>query len=145
MTLDLCQSVRLYADHRPKDVPGSNAGLTLAAIDHLCATLGVTGRMRHAELGRRLDGVTQRMLTRQLRELEEVGLVSRKIFAEVPPRVEYSLTAHGRSLEPVIRALWDWGNAYLAERSQQASAPVVPMVKRQEPKRRAVVAVRAMR
>lgn len=38
MTLDLCQSVRLYADHRPKDVPGSNAGLTLAAIDHLCAT-----------------------------------------------------------------------------------------------------------
>ena len=73
------------------------------------------------------------MLTRQLRELEEVGLISRKIFAEVPPRVEYSLTAQGRSLEPVIRALWVWGDAYLAERSQNATNPV-PVIKREPPK-----------
>lgn len=64
------------------------------------------GTLRFNELRRRLAKITQRMLTRQLRELEEVGLVSRTIFAEVPPRVEYALTAHGQSLEPVIRALW---------------------------------------
>jgi DNA-binding HxlR family transcriptional regulator len=58
------------------------------------------GTLRFNELRRRLAKITQRMLTRQLRELEEVGLVSRTIFAEVPPRVEYTLTAHGQSLEP---------------------------------------------
>src|SRR6267154_88597 len=59
--------------------------------------------IRFNELGRRLSRITQRMLTRQLRELD----------AEVPARVEYSLTALGRSLEPVIRSLWSWGNTYL--------------------------------
>ena len=102
------------------------------------------GTLRFNELKRRLARITQRMLTRQLRELEEVGLVSRTIFAEVPPRVEYALTAQGRSLEPVIRALWDWGNAYLAERSQGVTTPM-PVIKREEPKRRPAVAVRAMR
>ncbi|QIJ02655.1 MarR family transcriptional regulator [Stutzerimonas balearica] len=54
--------------------------------------LGVAGRLRHAELARRLDGVTQRMLTRSLRQLERDGLVHRQDHAEVPPRVEYELT-----------------------------------------------------
>jgi DNA-binding HxlR family transcriptional regulator len=63
-----------------------------------------------------LSRITQRMLTRQLRELEANGLINRKIYAEVPPRVEYSLTALGRSLEPVVRMLWTWGNDYLAGR-----------------------------
>ena len=102
------------------------------------------GTLRFNELRRRLSKITQRMLTRQLRELEQVGLVSRTIFAEVPPRVEYALTAQGRSLEPVIRALWDWGNAYLAERSQQATNSQ-PVIKREMPKQRAAVAVRALR
>jgi hypothetical protein len=56
------------------------------------------------------------MLTRQLRELEAAGLIHREVYAEVPPRVEYSLTALGRSLEPVIRSLWTWGNTYLEVR-----------------------------
>ena len=60
--------------------------------------------------------ITQRMLTRQLRELEAAGLIHREAYAEVPPRVEYSLTPLGRSLEPVIRSLWTWGNAYLEVR-----------------------------
>ncbi|ACK51721.1 transcriptional regulator, HxlR family [Methylocella silvestris BL2] len=69
------------------------------------------GVLRFNEIRRRLPNVTQRMLTNQLRELEADGLISRKIYPEVPPKVEYSLTARGRSLEPVIMALKAWGDA----------------------------------
>ena len=73
--------------------------------------------IRFNELGRRLSRrISQRMLTRQLRELETAGLIHREVYAEVPPRVEYSLTKLGRSLEPVIRSLWSWGNGYLEAR-----------------------------
>src|SRR6202007_945247 len=73
--------------------------------------------IRFNELGRRLSRrISQRMLTRQLRELEAAGLIHREVYAEVPARVEYSLTALGRSLEPVIRSLWSWGNTYLEVR-----------------------------
>lgn len=65
--------------------------------------------LRFGELRRRLPTVTQRMLTKQLREMEEDGLIERKVFAVVPPRVDYSLADKGRSLEPVIRALELWG------------------------------------
>jgi len=71
-------------------------------------TLGVAGRLRHAELARRLDGVTQRMLTRSLRQLERDGLVHRQDHAEVPPRVEYELTALGRGLLAQMVPLWTW-------------------------------------
>lgn len=67
------------------------------------------GKQRFGELSRHLDGITQRVLTLQLRELEADGLVERKVFAEVPPRVEYSLTERGRTLKPVVEALMDWG------------------------------------
>ncbi len=67
---------------------------------------------RFSQLRRRLQGVTQKMLTQQLRELERDGLVNRKVYAEVPPRVEYSLTDLGRTLEPTLRQLCDWGRAY---------------------------------
>jgi DNA-binding HxlR family transcriptional regulator len=99
---------------------------------------------RFNELMRRLSKITQRMLTRQLRELEEVGVVNRTIFAEVPARVEYALTPHGRSLESVIRALWIRSDAYLARRSEGSTIPA-PAVKRAEPKDRGVAAVRAAR
>src|SRR4051812_22920289 len=72
--------------------------------------------IRFNELGRRLSRITQRMLTRQLRELEAAGLIHREVYPEVPPRVEYSLTKLGRSLEPILRSLWSWGNAYLDDR-----------------------------
>jgi len=71
-------------------------------------TLGVAGRLRHAELARRLDGVTQRMLTRSLRQLERDGLVHRQDHAVVPPRVEYELTALGRGLLAQMVPLWTW-------------------------------------
>lgn len=67
------------------------------------------GTKRFNELGRLLPRVTPRMLTRQLRDLERDGLVKRKIYAEVPPRVEYSLTDVGRTLQPVLDVLMAWG------------------------------------
>ena len=66
-------------------------------------------RKRFSELLRLLDGPTQKMLTQQLRELERDGLVHRKVYAEVPPRVEYSLTPVGMSLKPVVDAMVKWG------------------------------------
>ncbi|MBC7148127.1 MAG: helix-turn-helix transcriptional regulator [Rhizobium sp.] len=75
------------------------------------------GTLRFNELRRRLSAVTQRMLTKQLRELEDAGIVSRKVFPIVPPRVDYSLTPLGLSLEPVILALDAWGKANVACRN----------------------------
>jgi DNA-binding HxlR family transcriptional regulator len=71
------------------------------------------GTRRFGELRRLTGSVTQRSLTLQLRELEEDGIVRREVFAEVPPRVEYSLTEFGRTLAPVLRAMKKWGDAYV--------------------------------
>lgn len=67
---------------------------------------------RFNELRRLLPNITQRMLTTQLRDLESDGLVSRKVYAEVPPKVEYSLTPLGRTLEPLLRELYHWGEEF---------------------------------
>lgn len=83
------------------------------------------GTLRFNELGRRLTGITQRMLTKQLRELEEAGLVERRVYAQVPPKVEYSLSEEGRSLEPVIAALATWGEGRILRTSASASERVV--------------------
>lgn len=71
--------------------------------------LQMTGTLRFGELRRSVHGITQKMLTSQLRELENDGLVHRRVFAEVPPRVEYSLTDYGRTAQPVLQAMADWG------------------------------------
>ncbi|WP_231919908.1 winged helix-turn-helix transcriptional regulator [Microlunatus soli] len=68
---------------------------------------------RFGELRRAVGPVTPRVLTRQLRELETDGIVTRTVYAEVPPRVEYSLTERGRTLEPIVAALDAWGADYL--------------------------------
>ncbi|BCD96531.1 winged helix-turn-helix transcriptional regulator [Marinagarivorans cellulosilyticus] len=68
---------------------------------------------RFNELMRLIPGITQRMLTKQLRDLEANGIVHREVYPQVPPKVEYSLTEIGRTLEPVVRALETWGKAYL--------------------------------
>jgi DNA-binding HxlR family transcriptional regulator len=73
----------------------------------------LTGTTRFNELRRAMPKVTQRMLTRQLRELERDGLIHRRVYAEVPPRVEYSLTEFGSSLGPILMAMSDWGERYL--------------------------------
>lgn len=76
----------------------------------------IEGTRRFNELRRLLPGLTQRMLTNQLRELERDGLISRKVFAEVPPKVEYSITAFGKTLEPVLLALKQWADAQMVPR-----------------------------
>ncbi len=70
---------------------------------------------RFNELGRLLPGITQRMLTRQLRELESDQIIHRKVFAEVPPKVEYSITKFGLTLVPVLKEIQVWGNKYLTK------------------------------
>ncbi|PIF98317.1 helix-turn-helix domain-containing protein [Comamonas sp. 26] len=70
------------------------------------------GKKRFGELGRSIGGITQRMLTLQLRELEEAAIVQRTVYAEVPPRVDYELTELGRSLQPVLIAMRNWGQGY---------------------------------
>lgn len=70
---------------------------------------------RFNELQRLLAGITQRMLTLQLRELENDGIVHREVYLQVPPKVEYSLTEFGRTLMPVIEAMHRWGKQYAAE------------------------------
>ena len=64
---------------------------------------------RHAELKRLLRGISPKILTQQLREMERDGLIQRTVYAEVPPRVEYRLTAFGETLRPVIDAMYAWG------------------------------------
>ncbi|KAF0117704.1 MAG: yybR [Hyphomonadaceae bacterium] len=71
------------------------------------------GKLRFGELHRILCKITQRTLTNQLRELEKDGLINREIFAQVPPKVEYSLTERGKSLSPILFALAKWGKANL--------------------------------
>lgn len=80
------------------------------------------GTKRFGQLKRAMPHITQRVLTRQLRELEEDGLVSRKVYPEVPPKVEYSLTEIGESLEAIVRQVDEWGAWYRRQvRDGQAS------------------------
>ena len=113
--------------HRGDCSPGCAVEATLRFIDGkwkgviLYHLLDET--LRFNEIRRRLASVTQRMLTNQLREMEADGLITRTIYAQVPPKVEYSLTERGRSLEPVIRALKTWGDlhTHTAETVQSAA------------------------
>ncbi len=70
------------------------------------------GTMRFGELKKSIGHVTQKVLTAQLRQMEASGLLTRKVYAEVPPRVEYTLTELGYSLKPVMDAMWAWGENY---------------------------------
>lgn len=70
--------------------------------------------LRFSELRKLMPQATQKMLTQQLRDLEEDGLLIRKVYAQVPPKVEYSLSDSGKSLMPVLQLMCKWGNEYLA-------------------------------
>ncbi len=98
---------------RPKFCP---AEITLQLIDHRWKLVIfhelLQGTRRFSNLERKIPGVSHRVLTNQLRELERDGLVQRRIFPEVPPRVEYSLTPLGRSLKPVLVTMHNWGARY---------------------------------
>jgi len=78
------------------------------------------GVKRFNELHRSLNGVTQKMLTQQLRELEDAGIIHREVYPQVPPKVEYSLTPLGRTLEPILDAMHAWGQRYQQEHIGEA-------------------------
>ncbi|HEV2908167.1 MAG TPA: helix-turn-helix domain-containing protein [Candidatus Eremiobacteraceae bacterium] len=86
--------------------------------------------MRFGELQRALEGITPKVLTRQLRDLEGDGLVSRRVHAEIPPRVEYSLTDLGRDLLPILDQLHDWATrnsvALLSAREERRKSERTP-------------------
>ena len=101
-----------------RELPACPVETTLTLISSKWKVLIVRdllgGTKRFGELQRSVGNVSQKVLTAQLREMEEDGLVDRKVYPEVPPRVEYSLTELGCSLEPVLSAMWNWGEEYRA-------------------------------
>lgn len=99
-----------------KELPACPVEATLTLISDKWKVLILRdllpGTKRFSELKRSIGHVTQKVLTVQLRQMEESGLVIRTVYPEVPPRVEYSLTELGYSLKPVLDAMWDWGENY---------------------------------
>jgi DNA-binding HxlR family transcriptional regulator len=93
----------------------SRAVLDVIANKWVCLVIGALspGTMRFGELRRRLDGITQKMLTRTLRELERDGLVDRAVYPSIPPRVEYSLTEVGRSVVSLMDAIREWSETHI--------------------------------
>lgn len=73
------------------------------------------GTRRFNELHKSIEGISQKVLTENLRKMEEDGIINRTVYAEVPPKVEYSLSDLGNSLRPIINAMSDWGTAYIQE------------------------------
>ena len=100
----------------PQDLPACPVETTLKLIGNKWEVLMLRdlmpGTKRFGELKQSIGGVSQKVLTAKLREMEASGLVERHVYAEVPPRVEYSLTPLGRSLKPVLDSLEQWGTAY---------------------------------
>lgn len=80
------------------------------------------GTHRFSELKRRVPGITQKMLTNQLRELEEEDIITRKVYAQVPPKVEYSITEYGKSLQPILVAMHDWGTAHTHRKMKKSQS-----------------------
>lgn len=72
----------------------------------------IPGTKRFGELKKSIGNVSQKVLTAQLRQMEDSGLLTRTVYPEVPPRVEYTLTNLGRSLKPILDAMWTWGENY---------------------------------
>nr|WP_302635291.1 helix-turn-helix domain-containing protein [uncultured Dysosmobacter sp.] len=72
----------------------------------------IPGTKRFGELKKSIGNVSQKVLTAQLRQMEDSGLLTRMVYPEVPPRVEYTLTDLGRSLKPILDAMWTWGENY---------------------------------
>ncbi len=100
----------------PQDLPACPVETTLRLIGNKWEVLVLRdlmpGTKRFGELKQSIGGISQKVLTSKLREMEADGLVERHVFAEVPPRVEYSLTPLGRTLKPVLDAMEQWGTVY---------------------------------
>ena len=101
-----------------KELPACPVETTLTLIGDKWKVLILrdllTGTKRFGELKKSIGNVSQKVLTAQLRAMEENGLLTRTVYAEVPPRVEYTLTDLGKSLKPILDAMWNWGEEYKA-------------------------------
>lgn len=99
-----------------RELPACPVEITLSLIGDKWKVLVlrelINGTKRFGELKKSIGSISQKVLTQQLRSMEEDGLVVRKIYAEVPPRVEYSLTEDGFSLKPILDSMMDWGEQY---------------------------------
>ncbi len=109
-----------------KKTVGCPVETTIAAIGGRWKVLVVhhllEGTQRFGELARLLGGISARTLTRQLRELEDCGVIARHVYSQIPPKVEYSLTPLGRELEPVLSAMHAWGERLDRNRKQNATS-----------------------
>ena len=105
------------------ELPECDVELTLMLISDRWKILIIrdllTGTKRFGELKKLVHGISQKVLTAHLREMESNGLVNRKIYAQIPPRVEYSLTETGWSLKPVLDKMAEWGKDYRAKVSKE--------------------------
>ena len=106
------------------ELPACPVETTLSLIGNkwqvlILRDLVLGGTMRFKELQRSIGKISQKVLTSNLRAMEESGLVRREVFPEVPPRVEYSLTELGQTLKPVLDAMWAWGESYKASLSAE--------------------------
>lgn len=114
-----------------KDMPDCPIETTMTLISNrwkvliLWDLLG--GVKRFGELKKLLGGISQKVLTANLRQMEEAGLLTRTVYAEVPPRVEYALTETGRSLRPVLEAMLEWGTRYKAGTAAAAGPTPSPI------------------
>ena len=101
-----------------KELPACPVETTLMLIGNKWKVLILRdlmpGTKRFGELKKSIGSVSQKVLTAQLRDMEQSGLVNRKVYAEVPPRVDYSLTELGQSLKPILEAMGNWGEGYKA-------------------------------
>lgn len=100
----------------PSNFPACPVEVTLLLLSNKWTILILrdlfTGTKRFGELKKSLNGVSQKVLTANLRSLEEKGIIEREVFPEVPPRVEYRLTDLGKTLDPIIKSMHDWGEFY---------------------------------
>lgn len=87
----------------------------------------MSGTMRFSQLRKEVPCATAKMLTQQLRELETNGLIGREVFPVVPPKVEYSLTDFGRSIQPVLEAMYGWGTFYLNGKGLEVNCSMKPL------------------
>lgn len=106
-----------------KELPACPVETTLTLIGDKWKVLILrdllTGTKRFGELKKSIGNVSQKVLTDQLRDMEDSGLIDRKVYAEVPPKVEYSLTKLGHSLEPILDAMKNWGEGYKKNLEQE--------------------------
>lgn len=103
-----------------KELPACPVEVTLTLISDKWKVLILrdllSGTKRFGELKKSIGAVSQKVLTAQLRQMEDSGLLIRTVYPEVPPRVEYTLTELGYSLKPILDAMWNWGETYKSKK-----------------------------